>query len=128
MAAQTLGMRIRELRQARGYSMRELTTRAKLKSVAFIADLERGYRNPSPEVLANLAAGLGVPLEELRAYDRRAPLHEIAALTEKDPAWAPVFRAIVDAANAGKLTPKKLQKLLETPANPEPVTQPLFNL
>ena len=61
MAVQTLGSRIRELRQARGYSMRELTSRAKLKSVAFIADLEKGFRNPSPEVLVNLAAGLACP-------------------------------------------------------------------
>jgi transcriptional regulator with XRE-family HTH domain len=129
MAVQTLGSRIRELRQARGYSMRELTTRAKLKSVAFIADLERGFRNPSPEVLANLAIGLGVPLDDLRAHDRRAPLHEIAALAEKDAAWAPAFRAIVDAANAGKLTPRKLQKLLESPAStPESTQQPVLNL
>jgi transcriptional regulator with XRE-family HTH domain len=129
MAAQTLGSRIRELRQARGYSMRELTSRAKLKSVAFIADLEKGYRNPSPEVLANLAVGLGVPLEDLRSFDRRAPLHEIAELAEKDAAWAAAFRAVVDAANSNKLTPKKLQKLLETPAAPaDSAQQPLFNL
>lgn len=108
--------------------MRELTSRAKLKSVAFIADLEKGYRNPSPEVLANLAIGLGVPLDDLRSHDRRAPLHEIAALTEKDPTWAPAFRAIVDAANGGKLTPKKLHKLLETPATTDSSQQPLFNL
>lgn len=127
MPTQTLGMRIRELRQARGFSMRELASRARLKSVAFIADLERGFRNPSPEVLAGLAAGLGVPLEELRSYDRRAPLAEISALAEKDSAWAAVFRSIVDAANSNKLTPKKLQKMLEQ----EPVDasrQPVLNL
>jgi len=128
MAVQTLGSRIRELRQARGYSMRELTSRAKLKSVAFIADLEKGYRNPSPEVLANLAIGLGVPLDDLRSHDRRAPLHEIAALAEKDPAWAAAFRAVVDAANSNKLTPKKLHKLLEAPVSPDSSQQPLFNL
>lgn len=109
----TLGQRIRELRKARGYSMRELTSRAKLKSVAFIADLENGYRNPSPAVLADLAAALGVPLVELRVHDRRAPLQEIAALTEKDTAWAAAFRMVVDAAAAGKLTPRQLTKLLE---------------
>lgn len=128
MAVQTLGTRIRELRQARGFSMRELTSRAKLKSVAFIADLEKGYRNPSPEVLVNLAAGLGVPLEDLRAHDRRAPLHEISALAEKDPAWAAAFRAVVDAANSSKLTPKKLHKLLEGGPTPDSSQQPLFNL
>ncbi len=93
--------------------MRELAARAHLKSVAFIADLERGFRNPSPDVLKNLAAALNVPLNDLRAHDRRAPLQEIATLTEKDAAWAPAFRAVVDAAASGKLTPKQLQKLLE---------------
>lgn len=109
----TLGNRIRELRKARGYSMRELTSRAKLKSVAFIADLENGYRNPSPAVLGDLAAALGVPLGELRAFDRRAPLQEISTLVEKDSAWAAAFRAVVDTAAAGKLAPRQLIKLLE---------------
>lgn len=107
--------------------MRELTSRAKLKSVAFIADLEKGFRFPSPEVLVNMATALGVPLDELRSYDRRAPLHEIAALAEKDAAWAAAFRAIVDSAASGLLTPKKLQKLLESSA-PETPRQPVLNL
>lgn len=127
MPSHTLGTRIRELRLARGYSMRELTSRAKLKSVAFIADLERGFRFPSPEVLVNMATALGVPLDELRSYDRRAPLHEIAALAEKDAAWAAAFRSVVDAAAAGRLSPKKLQKLLES-ATPETPRQPVLNL
>ena len=127
MPSQTLGTRIRELRLARGYSMRELTSRAKLKSVAFIADLERGFRFPSPEVLVNMASALGVPLDELRSYDRRAPLHEIAALAEKDASWAAAFRSVVDAAATGRLTPKKLQKLLETSA-PDTPRQPVLNL
>lgn len=107
--------------------MRELTSRAKLKSVAFIADLEKGFRFPSPEVLVNLATALGVPLDELRSHDRRAPLHEIAALAEKDAAWAAAFRSVVDAATSGLLTPKKLQKLLESTA-PETPRQPVLNL
>ena len=114
MRSQTLGMRIREVREARGYSMRELASRAHLKSVAFIADLERGFRNPSPEVMAALAAALGVPHEELRSFDRRAPLAEISALAEKDVAWAGAFRAVVDAAVKGQLTPRKLHQLLES--------------
>ena len=127
MSSQTLGSRLRELRKARGYSMRELTTRAKLKSVAFIADMEKGFRNPSPDVLVNLAAALGVPLDELRSHDRRAPLAEISALAAKDPAWAAAFRAVVDAGNAGSLTPKKLLKLLETAAPNAPL-QPSWGL
>lgn len=123
----TLGARIRELRQARKFSMRELAARSKLKSVAFIADLENGFRFPSVEVLANLANALEVPLVELRVHDRRAPLQEIAMLTEKDTAWAGVFRQIVDAANAGELTPKSLAKLLSS-ASPDVHRQPALPL
>lgn len=125
LPAKTLGERIHELRLARGYSMRELTARAKLKSVAFIADLEKGFRNPSPEVLVNLAAALGVPVVELRVHDRRAPLQEINALVEKDAAWADAFRQVVDAATAGRLTPRGLAKLMETTA-PDLHSQPSF--
>lgn len=119
----SLGARLRELRQARKLSMRALAARAKLKSVAFIADIENGFRNPSPKVLAHLAQALEVPLVELRVHDRRAPLQEIAELTEKDPAWAPAFRQIVDAAAAGHLTPGSLARLLAS-VSPDVHRQP----
>jgi len=122
-----LGQRIRELRSARKFSMRELASRANLKSVAFISDLERGFRNPSPAVLAALATALGVPLSDLRSFDRRAPLEEISSLAEKDVAWAAVFRQIVDAAAAGKLTARGLAQLLgsSAPGSPHQSVLPL---
>jgi len=126
-APKSLGARLRELRQARKFSMRELASRARLKSVAYISDLENGFRNPSPEVLADLAKALEVPLVELRVHDRRAPLQEIAALTEKDPAWAAIFRQIVDAAAGGQLTPKSLGALLKSSA-PDAHRQPALPL
>ena len=92
-------------------SMREFTSRAKLKSVAFIADVERGFRNPSSEVLANMAEALGVPLSQLRGYDHRAPVQEIRTITEQDPQWAMAFREVVDQAGRG-MTPKNLMDLL----------------
>ena len=54
------------LRQAREYSQRELARRAGVdhNTVAKIESGERGKR-PSAEVLAKLAAALGVPLQEL---------------------------------------------------------------
>lgn len=110
--SKTLGSRLRELRQARGYSMRELVSRSGLKSVAFIADLERGFRHPSPEVLVRIASALNVPLAELREYDLRPPLQEISVIASQDPAWSQVFRRIVDLSEAGRLTPKSLLKLL----------------
>lgn len=107
----TLGEMIREMRLARRLSMRELAARAKLKSVAFIADVERGFRNPSPEVLANLAKALEVPLQDLRGLDHRAPVQEIRDITEQNPQWAMAFREVVDRADKG-LTPAQLIDLL----------------
>lgn len=103
--------------------MRALAAKAKLKSVAFIADLEKGFRYPSLEVMTNLAQALGVPLAELRDHDRRPPLEEISALTAKDPAWAAALRKVVDQAHSGKLTPKSLTALLDSAA-PETHKQP----
>lgn len=101
----TLGERIKELRLGRGLSMRALAHGAGLKSVAFVADLEKGFRHPSPDVLAGIAQTLGVAVDELRGFDQRAPVAEIREMTERNPAWAVAFRRVVDAAERRGLTP-----------------------
>lgn len=93
--------------------MRALAERAKLKSAAYIADLERGFRNPSPRVLSQLAIALGTPLSQLQIYDPRAPIAEIRALSEKNPEWTPALRHLLEAASAG-LTPRELNHLLQS--------------
>lgn len=112
-SSKTLGERIRELRRLNKLSMRQLAAKANLRSAAFIADMEKGFRHPSPEVLNNLAEALEVPPQDLRFYDPRAPLHEIRDLTAQNPAWAAAFRKVVDAANAGSITPASLARLVE---------------
>jgi transcriptional regulator with XRE-family HTH domain len=109
----SLGDRIKRRRLELGLSMRALAQAAKLKSVAFVADVERGFRNPSSEVLRDLALALELPLDELRGLDRRAPVQEIRTMTERNPAWAAAFRRVVDAAEAGDVTPDELVHLLE---------------
>jgi transcriptional regulator with XRE-family HTH domain len=109
----TLGERIKELRLARNLSMRQLAAGAGLKSVAFVSDVERGFRHPSIEVLTGLAASLDVPLSELRGLDQRAPVEEIKTLTERDPDWAMAFRSVVDAASTGGMTPEQLVRMME---------------
>jgi transcriptional regulator with XRE-family HTH domain len=101
----TLGGRIREERMKLGLSMRALAQRAGLKSVAFVADLEKGFRHPSPDVLENFAIALNLPVAALRELDCRAPVQEIRDITEKNPEWAMAFRRMVDAANDGAVTP-----------------------
>lgn len=116
----TLGERIKQLRLDAGLSMRALAEKAGLKSVAFVSDVERGFRNPSPEVLAAFAKALEVSLDDLRGYDHRAPVQEIRDITEKNPAWAMAFRRVVDAAESG-VTPEQiiaiLNRKLEPPAS-----------
>jgi len=113
--SKTLGDRIRELRREKGYSLRELAARSRLKSPAFIADLERGFRFPSPDVLINLAEALGVPASDLQYYDRRAPIHEIRELADKNPAWVPVLRKLINSAIAGSVSATELSDFLESP-------------
>ncbi|MEY2489224.1 MAG: Helix-turn-helix domain [Verrucomicrobiota bacterium] len=101
----TLGSRIKNERMKLGLSMRALAHGAGLKSVAFVADLEKGFRHPSPDVLEKLAVALKLPSAELRELDRRPPVQEIRDITERNPEWAMAFRRMVDAANGGVVTP-----------------------
>lgn len=121
----SLGTRIKELRIQKNLSMRALAQRAGLKSVAFVADVEKGYRNPSSDVLTAFAVALEIPSSELRELDSRAPIQEIRDMTETNPAWAMAFRRVVDAANQGDVTPDQLISLLEKQATKR-TTAPLF--
>jgi len=84
---QSLGQKIKELRDAADLSLREL---AKILGVSapFLSDVELGRRFPSEEVLAKLASALDVPLEELRQYDSRQPVADLKRMIESNPgAW-----------------------------------------
>ena len=120
----SLGERIKTLRTENGLSMRALAQAAGLKSVAFVADLERGFRHPSPGVLASLARALNQPLESLRRYDLRPPVHELRALTARQPDWAIALRKLVDSAQTRGLTPEHLIRLLEKAPRPAPAAKP----
>jgi transcriptional regulator with XRE-family HTH domain len=133
----TLGERIKALRIERGLSMRALAHASGLKSVAFVADLERGFRHPSPDVLAALARALNQPLDSLRRYDLRPPVPELRALTARNPDWALALRKLVDAAQGDRLTPDQLIRLIDKaprmsapskspPSQTAAVTPPLF--
>lgn len=119
-----LGSRIRELRKTRQMSMRALAQATGLKSVAFVADLERGFRNPSPDVLAALARALDQPLDSLRRFDHRPPVQELRALTEENPAWAAALRRIVDAARSQEITPEDLVRILDKRPDLVPPSRP----
>ncbi len=75
-----LGQRIRELRKGRGWSQYEIAQHAGL-SPSYLAELERGGRNPSLETILNIAAALNVSagylVDGLR-YDPPKGLESIA--------------------------------------------------
>ncbi|MEW2129836.1 XRE family transcriptional regulator [Streptomyces sp. NPDC005435] len=56
-----VGLRVRELREARGMSLSELARRSKIGK-GTISELESGRRNPTLETLYALTAALKVPL------------------------------------------------------------------
>jgi transcriptional regulator with XRE-family HTH domain len=116
MAAASLGERIKELRMAKGISLRTLAGEIK-KSPPFVSDIELGRRYPSDEVLESIACALGVPFEDLKTLDTRSSLDDLKRLAQRDPQWGMAFRAV--ASKAESLSPEEFMKLL-TEKKPEP--------
>jgi transcriptional regulator with XRE-family HTH domain len=57
----TLGQKIRELREEKGYSLRELAKLAGSASHSYIAAVERGEYDPSLKIVRDIARALNVP-------------------------------------------------------------------
>ena len=109
--SQSLGERIRELREARDFSLRELALKLKV-SAAFLSDVELGRRHPSDNVLADIARLLGTPLPELKAYDQRPTVQDLKRLVAQNPAYGFALRKVMDKG----ITPEDLVKLVEKKA------------
>jgi transcriptional regulator with XRE-family HTH domain len=90
-----LGERIRELREERDLSLRELAKKLGC-SAAFLSDVELGRRYPAEKNLKDLARILNVPFDELKAHDSRPPIEEMKRLTATDPRYALAFRTVID--------------------------------
>lgn len=98
----TLGERIRELREARDLSLRELAKKIGDLSAAFLSDIELGRRHPSEKVLALMARELGTTVADLRGYDTRAPVAELRRLAASDPQFGLALRRAVEKGFSGK--------------------------
>lgn len=59
-----LGLKLKGLRQERGYSLTEAADRAGL-SVSYLSEIEKGRKYPKPDKLIKLAGALDVPYDEL---------------------------------------------------------------
>lgn len=97
----TLGEQIRDLREAKDLSVRELARQLKV-SAAFLSDVELGRRHPSDEVMVRLAECLGTVPEELQKYDARPPVQELKRIAATDPAMGFALRRVVDEGVTAK--------------------------
>ena len=91
----TLGERIRELREARDLSLRELASRIGV-SAAFMSDVELGRRNPSDKHMDGIAEVLQASSDDLRDFDTRPPVQELRQAALSDPRMGFAFRRMMD--------------------------------
>ena len=104
----TLGERIRQLREERDISLRELAKSVGL-SAAFLSDVELGRRYLSDKHLSALAKALETSLEDLKQYDTRPPIRDLRRMTISDPEFGFAFRQLIDK----KVKPQELLKFIE---------------
>jgi transcriptional regulator with XRE-family HTH domain len=68
-----IGKAVKAVRSAQGLTQEDLAAKADLHPT-YISDVERGVRNPSWDVIARLAEGMGVPAAAIAAeYDQLKP-------------------------------------------------------
>jgi len=70
----SIGERLKELRLARGYSVRELASRATVDHVTVVR-VENGHTEPQPRTLRKFAEALGV---EVRFFYSEEPITPLA--------------------------------------------------
>lgn len=109
-----LGPRIRELRDKRDLSLRELAKKLGC-SAAFLSDIELGRRYPSEKNLKDLAHILNVPYDELKAHDSRPPIEEMKRLSATDPLYAVAFRTMIDR----NISAEELLKMAQSKGRPK---------
>lgn len=113
---QTLGQRIKELRDKLDLSLRELAKKIDdgTVSATHLSDIELGNRFPSKDLLAKLAKALETTVEDLEQYDPRPPIEELRRRSASDPNFGYALRKLVDkkvsADDILKLANKKSDK------------------
>ncbi|MBC7537630.1 MAG: helix-turn-helix domain-containing protein [Bacteriovorax sp.] len=78
-----LGLKIRQLRIRRGFSLKELADLSDL-SISYLNEIEKGKKYPKVEKLASLAVGLGVDLGDLVSFKTGRNLHPLLKFLEGD--------------------------------------------
>src|SRR5260370_41433774 len=112
----SLGQRIRELREERALSLRELAKKLGC-SAAFWSDVELGRRYACAGMLKDVSRILKVSFDELSKDDTRPPLEQMKRVTAEDPRYALAFRRVIDS----KISPEDLLKLAESTRHPKKI-------
>lgn len=97
----TLGEHIRDLREKKDISVRELARRLEV-SAPFLSDVELGRRHPSDEIMRRLADCLDTTVGDLQKYDARPPVQELKRLAATDPAMGFALRRVLDEGVTSK--------------------------
>jgi transcriptional regulator with XRE-family HTH domain len=93
---ETLGDKLRQLRDEADLSLRELAKKLGGVTAAHLSDIELGRRNPSDDLMDRLAAFFGIKKDDLRAFDLRPPVEEIKRVAHSDPKYGLAFRKLLD--------------------------------
>lgn len=117
MTQKTLGQFIREERDKRDISLRELARRLEI-TPPFLSDIELGRRFPSEATLVAIAKEFQISVEKLQQFDHRESLTDFKRLVETDPDLSFAFRSTMNQVKAGKLSPDDLTKILNKGKRP----------
>ena len=91
---QTLGERLRELREKSRISLRHLAARVHI-TAPYLSDIELNRRHPSDKVLADLARALHTSVDELRQHDPKSLITEIQRRITTDAGYAQALRRVL---------------------------------
>ncbi len=108
----TLGAKIRQLREDRDISLRELAKTIGV-SAPFLSDVELGRRHPSDEHITALAKALGTTRQELEKCDTRPPMRDLRRMATADPEYGFAFRQLIDQ----QVTPQELLEFIKKRSN-----------
>ena len=113
-SSMTLGDRLRQLRETKDLSLRELAKQLGDVTAAHLSDIEFGRRFPSDDLLRKLAGFFKVDEKQLRALDTRPPVDELKRMAQSDPVLGLALRKLASKEITGedilKLTKKKPER------------------
>lgn len=73
-----IGDVLRELRQSRGHTLRQVAGRANV-ALGYLSEIERGQKEASSEILYAISEALGVPISQImrEVSDRLASIEQV---------------------------------------------------